>query len=480
MNLKNKLKHLNKESLLQLVMKLHGIHATIDDIIERHLAAVAITAASADTAVAHQDDHQALFETVQRQIEQLALESQFVGYYESYRFSCRLESILIDINTLVRECDPNQALMLTEQFLDSTEAVMNRCDDSDGDIGNVYQVAIDQWLDIAGEVRAIDPDACDWIGKIKTLFDNNDYGLFDDVIAHSRNVLTGEELQLLARQYQTALKLALEQSVESYNHDASQASLGMRAVAEATDDMSLFEQSTLLISPQPNTRQLEIIIDFALSIKDFERAEYWLQQPQWQTDQYRQKDLGNKLLETCGDIDGLKQNLLADFNEQPNTNHLDDIWQLSDAAEKARLEQDVLNVVSERQHDESNIPDSIAMLLAIKAVDQAETLLLAHHQHLHFIGYGTLLDWLEHYFNGHQYLLAQVICYRCLLTDLLDRGYSKAYHHGGNYFNALLELDKQISDYQNLDNAQTFIRTLQQKHWRKRSFWAEANYPNKP
>ncbi|MBK8973885.1 MAG: hypothetical protein IPM37_21925 [Hahellaceae bacterium] len=51
--------------------------------------------------------------------------------------------------------------------------------------------------------------------------------------------------------------------------------------------------------------------------------------------------------------------------------------------------------------------------------------------------------------------------------------------YDADYFHALLKLDKKKPDYQGLDDAQAFIRQLQQKHWRKHSFWTQADYPSK-
>lgn len=69
-------------------------------------------------------------------------------------------------------------------------------------------------------------------------------------------------------------------------------------------------------------------------------------------------------------------------------------------------------------------------------------------------------------------LYGQVVLYRLLLNDILDRGYSKAYRHAANYYRALEELDSRIPNPPaNLASPQKYMEKLKEKHGRKQSFW---------
>lgn len=184
----------------------------------------------------------------------------------------------------------------------------------------------------------------------------------------------------------------------------------------------------------------------------------------------------NELLEAKGDITELKENLYQGFVLHPTEYSLRDYWALTDSDERKE-------VVNYLENTEENLTKKdpqnyINMLLLIGSLQNAEKVLSRSVDHLGKLSYRTILDWLE-YWSEDKYSIANVICYRLLLTDLLERGYSKAYHHGARYFNNLLELDKRIDDYQNLEASTDFIKQLQVKHWRKRSFWQAADFPNK-
>lgn len=470
MMIKQTLKNLSKSALITIVDDLYGRYGDIDDVIEHHIE-----------AVDDQPDEQGVnagdvfFQSLQRQIAQLTLDDDFIEFHGAYDFSCRLQSLLIDIDSMA-EGNPVQALDILENLLNSQESLLNYVDDSDGEVGGALRDGVELWLEIAADLREREPDTKDWLDTVLHFFDNNDYGCFDYVISHSRHLLSEDELRQLAWRFENNAKKALQDNTtDGYNFEAARAGIGLHSVAEALDDMALYEKGTLITSPQPNTLQIEQIVLFAMEINELERAKYWLQQPQWQGDKQRHSYLHNQLLELQGNIEQLKQNLLQSFNSNPTEYTLQAYWQFAGAQERQSISKQVKQRVSTLEDREQ----AIGLLLMIDAVQPAVQYLLDQHTELTGTYYGALLTWLE-VFEGHQQTLAEVICYRLLLTDLLDRGYSKAYHHGARYFHQLLALDKQVKNYESLCNAEDFIRQIQEKHWRKRNFWAEADYPNKP
>ena len=143
--------------------------------------------------------------------------------------------------------------------------------------------------------------------------------------------------------------------------------------------------------------------------------------------------------------------------------------------EKRQLKQQVETFSS----NDVDLEELVSMLLLADGLERAETVMLEHPGQFSTVHYGTLLSWAKKFAEEHR-PLAQVVCYRALLTDLLDRGYARAYRHGAGYFHQLLALDNVIDDYRGLEDASAFIKGLQTRHWRKRSFWELGDYPNKP
>jgi len=467
MTLEDRATRLSKPDLIRVLRAVYGVESHVDDIIDRYLAA----GQGADNGAT------ALIETISAQLQQIADEDEFYDYRSSYDFSERLSSVLSDIDNLLRPQDAHTALKLTEAFLELADDAFQRVDDSDGYVGDIFRGATRQWLVIAVELRHQQPDAENWPQKVLTFFDNNEYGVMDDIITNSAPLLAEQELRGLAAHFEADAKavLASPKEPDRYNSEAAHACIGIKSVAEALQDMALYEQATLLISPEPNTLQLGRIIEFALAIGYLDRAAYWLEQPQWQRDQNRYRSLRRLWLKRNGDTGQLKAELQQDFTERPHTYTLEPLWLMASDQEQPQLQRQVENLSTDKV-----APDEwVAMLLLVGNPQRAEAILLAEPEQFASVHYGTLLNWAKIFAEEHR-PLAQVVCYRALLTDLLGRGYTRAYRHGAGCFHKLLALDKAIDDYQGLEDAQAFIHGLQTRHWRKRSFWELADYPNKP
>lgn len=467
MTIKARAGTLSKHALVRLVSSLYGIDEHVDDIIDRHLA-----------SEGENDDANSLVAILTHQMEHLREEDDFVSYRSSHGFASQLASILTDINNLLRKQDLAQALRLTEDFLCLSNHSLERADDSDGYLGDVFREAVDQWLNIAAELRAVQPGAENWVEKVLHFFNQNDYGCFDNVIAHSRNLLTEQELRQLASRFEKDAEQALSkpEGQGSYSFDASHASLGLQGVAEALQDIALYEKSKLLTSPQLNPMQIASIVRFAFEVSDLERAAHWLEQPQWQEDMARYRPLRHELLRRQGNMEQLKIELRDNFLKHPHVYTLEPYWLVANEEEQ----REIRARIEALDNQALDMEDQIAMLLFTGSIEHAaKAILRKEPAELANLYYATLLNWVSA-FEAAQQTLAAIICYRALLTDLLDRGYSRAYHHGARYFHKLLALDRRLDDYQGFEDAQAFIRRLQTKHWRKRSFWDEAGYPNKP
>lgn len=464
-----KLKKLPYEVLVALVADLYERYEDIEEIIDSCLECMRLENESADM------DENLPATGLAQQIDRLTSTSHFYNFHEVYLLGEQCENVLQDIADLAEQ-DTEQALGLLDVLL-SRHGQLHECvDDSHGVVGEAMQQAVQLWLQVAAQLRKQQPDARQWVEAVLKYNSQNDYGCFDELISSSRCLLTENELQMLARQFeqQAQVAVSIQRGDEHYNAPLENACLGLRAVAEALQDFDLYEQSLLIKSPVPNTLQLERLIGYALELEEFERARHWLQQPQWQHDKNKHKYLNNQLLLRQGYIDQLKQNLLSDWRLNPHSFTLQMYWEHATRDEKNSLTAELLSRVEQLDSQE----ETLNMLLFVGEVTVAAEYLVAQQAGLTRCYYSTLLYWLENFERAGQ-TLAMIICYRLLLLDVLDRGYSRAYHHAARYFNALLKLDKARPDYQGLASAQEFIATLQARHGRKRSFWQEAKYPAK-
>ncbi|MBY4677849.1 DUF6880 family protein [Marinobacterium arenosum] len=466
MDIAQKLQNCSRAELVSLVSRLHGIHADTDVIIEACLASAGEAGALSDEV-----------DRIKQHLDSIIFEHDFVDYRHAASFAHRLDALLCSACDALGEQDPKAALGLVEYFLSLAEQVFGGADDSGGDIGMLFREAVELWLQLAVAVREREQgEKTDWGAKVVSLFNSNEYGCFDDLIAHSGELLTEQELTQLAWRFENDVRVALRDEPESgvCNEKAFHACIALGEVARALGDMGMYERSVLLQAPEPNALQMADIVLFAMSVDDFERARYWLDRPGWQNHRGEHSRLVNRLLERQGDVAGLKENLLHAFFEQLDNYSLEAYWKLAASDEKVALKPRV--AVLAQQTDE--LWQVVGMLLTVEDITLAAQLLIERADQLNRQHYTCLTQWSDAFEAAGQ-PLATILCYRALLSDILDSGRSQAYRHAARYFHKLLELDRQQPDYRAFDTAQQYIRQLQNAHWRKRSFWREADYPNK-
>lgn len=475
--LNKQLAALSHQQLLDIIKSLHGYSQELDDKISTLVLV---------------NEPSLMANNLSQRIKNLADDECFINYSASQKFSYDLESLLNEIEKYILPENPELALSLTEKFLATADVVYARCDDSMGCIGEVYRNAIIQWLAVAQQVRKLALyEDIHWLERVSYYFDNNDYGVFDNIIPNSADLLSKGELHQLAISFENDAKQALfsKQSSQnsnhnlSYNRTASHACIGLESVAEALKDIDLFERATLLISPEPNELQMKSLVKFALLIKQPDRAMIWLNKPWSARFQHEHVQLLEQCYQLQGNTQALKQSRQQSYLDTPSYYTLNQLCQLCDKKEQQALQQQAI----EQASSITCLATAVELLLKLQQVSQANSLLLARSHELAQVAYPHLTTWAQTFAKQssakQQYTLAIMLCYRTLLDDILERGRSKAYHHAATYFKTLQQTAKQFEhnngNYQGVVNQAQYIAQLQSKHWRKRSFWQQANYPNK-
>ena len=460
--LEKQLETLKKSELIRVLTSIYGLDAHIDDLMDRHIEKARNTGSNriGDALIA--------------QIDSLRDDGQFVSYGASSAFAAQLESLLDEVEEF-GSSDPGAALAVIERFLSLPDALFQRVDDSDGNLGDVFKFAVQLWLKFAEQVRAGDADGAPWLSKILSYVHNDGYGVFDDLISASGGLLTPQELRQLASTFEQEVARRLSGGNSSDDSYAGiKAALGLRAVAVALADVQMYEASVLLRSPEPNTLQVEDIVRFALSIDALERVEYWLGRPLWKADPGKHRSLRNQWLRKTGQTVQLENEMRELFRSHPTLGNLEECLRHLNGPAVLELRQ----AVEALPEPPDKLYQRVQMLILVERIDEAARLLVRYASQLEGVHFGILTTWIE-LFTSNGNLLAEVVCYRALLDDLLNRGYTKAYRHGARYFKRLLALDKAIVDYEGLVDAQTYIRKLQAAHGRKHSFWKAADHPAK-
>ena len=436
--IKEDLLKLDKQRLVDFIDGLYGVEKGIDQRIDRLLVI---------------GDAKKLAALFKKSIASLNRRKAFVRYSESVELGVEIEQLSLGIFDELLPLSAQLAADLLEKLLATGVNSLERCDDSGGSVGMAYQDIVPMWLRAAKAVGKTDEH---WIKKIKALKESDLYAIFDTLLPSASLLLSNDGLRELAFYYET------KQRNETDEWQAFAAYVNASAMAKALEDTEMYERCLLYSSPEPNRLQLEPLILFCLQCGDEGRAIKWLEypenpEPSWlafKIRSYHALEHTVKLPSLCSQLlecEPSVENLQLCIEMCPS--------QAEDWQAMALSLLPTLDAVGQ-----------IDLLLTLQMNDEALTSAMQNYAVLRQGFYTDLLYLLANV--PAEYPLLRAIIYRCLLLDLLERGYSKAYRHGANYLQSLRALDKQIFDYHILESHDELEAHLKDKHGRKTSFWA--------
>ena len=453
-NLITDLALLESHVLANFIASLYGEDEILDKRIERLLL---------------KKDIPALFETLKKEIKSLRRGRHYYSYYETSELANKIYGLQKDIESSVMPVSPDQAFQLFNDLLATAENSLNRCDDSDGYIGDIYRDICLLWLKAASQSAV---PAKGWMPVVRKLVEDNEYGILDPILPNASMLLTEDELRQLADYYEDKLRTSLKKrDEETFDHGIWSAHL--HGIAESLKDPALFIQTTLLLSPSPDYRQKESIIRFCIHCGAYDEAMKWLQ-GKWGNDDWARPE-------------ATRLALLADCYQalEQHDNYLKTLIELLDVKPDYATLLRTLALVSDNEAQQLRDKFIMSVLKEPELYDQLNPLLKLHEygkaEELAIKGIHEVAEW--HYTQllsllddvpANEHIL-RVILFRSLTDDILAGGRTQAYHHAASYLQQLDQLDNEIKTYSALPDHAIYMGKVKEKHGRKYSFWAKYN-----
>lgn len=394
-----------------------------------------------------------------RKLSSLKASGRFVDWRGSASFSRELQMLLQDLKAGV--VNPLIGAALVADFFEADGNIFGMCDDSNGNIGDVFRFdATTLFVDFASRC-AQKAKVAELILKVNQ---KDDYGIRDSLIECASGCLPEEVIRNMI----DSLWDRADKEEDEYSKRRNLRFVA--SLARQVKDAKLFEKARMASHETLSSAAIVDIARVYLESGDAETAHSWLSKiPQGETFHKHERD---KLLEEIyrqrGDLETLSQLLY----ENPRSHRsADNLNALLDVIGHEKRDEVVSNEV--QQIIESpllKIADA-EFLVKIQKTDEAEAYLLKRADQLNGIYYGSLSDLAKAMESEKRYLVASQI-YRSLLVSLLERGYAKAYSHGVRYLKKLDKLGTMICDWKNFDRHDTFKKQIAEAHGRKRSFWS--------
>jgi hypothetical protein len=402
-------------------------------------------------------------ENVQRfkkKLSGLKRSRRFIDWRGASGFARELEMLLQDLKSGVS--DPLTGIELVAGFYEADNTIFEMCDDSSGDIGDVFRYdAKDLFVNYASLCNDKEKIA-DIILKMNQ---KDDYGIRDTLIDCAGECLPDEVIRTMI----VTLQEWADKEKDEYGKRHHLRSI--ESLARQIKDAKLFEKTRIVSWGKISTAALIDIARVYLESSDVETAHSWLKKiPEGETFQAYERDkLLEEIYQKQGDSEKLTELLYQKFRSYHSA---DTLQALLDVIGHDKRD-DVINDEVEQILKTDRLRESDAeFLLAIGKIDDAEEYLLKRADQLDGNHYGSLLSLAEAMESENRHLIASLM-YRSLLVSILERGYTKAYPHGIRYLKNLEKLAATVSDWKEFSHHEAFKEQIIQAHGRKHSFWSK-------
>lgn len=440
---KRKLMDLGVESLADALLELAVRFEGADDLVERLIAAPR--------------------ENIQRfkdKLSGLKWSQHFIDWRASSGFARELEALLREMSAGVS--DPFTGVELVAAFYETDNGVLGQCDDSSGHVGDVYRYdAKALFVDYASRCPEKDKIA-DIILKLNR---KDSYGVRDTLI-----YCAGEFLpEPCIRRMITALQTLADGEADEY--ERRHHLMLIEALARQIKDAKLFEQTRIASWGKLSTAGHIDIARVYLESGDVQTAQSWLGKiPEDETYQASERDkLLLEIYRQLGDTKKLTELQYRQFRLYRSTKTLQELLDVigNDRRDEV-ISTEIAQILEKPELRESDAE----FLISLGKTDEAEEYLLKRAEQLDGDFYSSML-YLAETMEADKRNLAASLIYRSLLSSILERGYTKAYHHGVRYLKKLDKLAVLINNWREFDTHETYKDQIYQAHGRKRSFWSK-------
>ncbi len=483
---------LPKPLLVSFISDIYGIDKVLDKKIERLLL---------------QADKPALIKKLKTSLKGLGRRRKFVDYWESREFAAELDYLKNDVMSLHFD-QPQACLELIELFMTSTNNSLERCDDSDGYVGDVYRSLSEDWVAVAAtcyakekEITLLDEQdllSQFWIQKVKDIVQDNDYSTKDTIYLGVNQLLSDNEILTLIddleQQYDEVCskiaakekqvikkgktKFTLYTQDDELNLEKFKLGYALEYLAESLGDVDLYERLYIKHQPQClyNSQLLNKLISVFFKNKAYNKAKYYLDK-YWPTDiveeQLKKLKWLNKIYKKQGDTKSQLAVLEESFTLYPSPKSLNKILALVPASEQEAW----LQKAYELAKQQNNVLVAVELLIEINKLDLASTMAVERQTEFDKYSYMTLTEFLKTL--PEEAKIIKIIVYRSLLLDILDNSRKTAYGIAARYYKKLKQLDEQVTKqglfYDGMLSHYEFVVGPLDKHSKKRSFWDKVN-----
>ncbi len=422
---------------------------------------------------------------IKDKISSLTRGHRFYDWRKTTDLARELSAFLADIRADIE--DPTTGLTLVEAFYKTDEAVISQCDDSYGNIGDVYSMDARELFEHYGSQSEDKKRVSEIIFELSL---RDPYSVRDTLIKSAGKVLDEPQLRALIARY---IAYGAEATEETNQRTAKFAVISL---AKQVGDPVLFEKTTLqnIEKPWP-----ALWIDIArqyLAAGDAETA-YERVMRISEKDIFTEDKRTTLLLDIYRQL-GWEEKRLDLLQQKFQENRSDTALKaILEIVGEDRRDEMVGAAVAEIQRSDKFSHEDLRFLLDCGREHEAEEYLIIHVDNVDGDYYSYWVPVAEALVLSGR-TMGAILVYRALLLSILEKAYYKAYPHAAKYLRKLDRLARVVGERvegetggegseagargvigesaeagaaKGIENHQSFMERLVRLHGKKKSFW---------
>lgn len=470
-NAKN-LETLGAERLAELLIEISAGDATAKRRLRMELAA-----AQSPTDLAKE---------VRKRLITIARSRSFVDWTGIRSLANDLDTQRRAIVETVTPADPNEALDLLWRFMDLAKPIFDRCDDSNGIVGEVFRSACEN---IGGLVQKANVDPKVLADHVFDALIANDYGQFDGLISAVAPALGPKGLENLKHRMidlskkpvvrpaaKDRVKIGWSTSGPIFADEIEERSRvntvrhALMQIADAQDDVDAF----MAQYDKPTRKVPKIAAEIALRLVDAKRAVEALaildaaehrRSGDWDWPDFDWEDARIAVLEALGRNEEAQRVRWGCFERSLSAPHLRAYLKNLPDFDDIEAEEKALDH-AERYRSRLG---ALSFLISWPCLDRAARLVIAHAADLDGDHYEILTPAAQALAAKHP--LAATLVLRSMIDFTLGKSRASRYKHAARHFLECSSLASAVTDFGAFETHQAYETRLRRQHGRKPSFW---------
>ncbi|WP_019016376.1 DUF6880 family protein [Elioraea tepidiphila] len=458
----------------------------------RRLAALLMDIADDDAAVkrrlrlelAVREAPKTVAAEVRKRLTQIGRAGSFVDWRKIRDLAADLETQRRTIVDQVAKIDPAEALELMWRFMGLAEAVHERCDDSNGVVGDVFRGAC---RDLGPLAELAKPDPVALADRVFAALHENDYGQYDDLIEALAPALGAQGLDHLKARFVELSKTPVESPPEEqrkvigwgaggpmYEDEikerrrVSTIRLALQEIADAQGDVDAF-----VAQYDEKTRKVpKIAAEIARRLLAAGRADEALETIEaaehrrggWPD--FDWEDARIEALDALGRGDDAQAARWSCFERALSAEHLRAYLKRLPDFDDVEAETRALDHAERYE----SLLQALAFFVSWPALDRAARLVTRRAGELDGNHYEILSPAADALAGKHP--LAATLVLRAMIGFTLAKARSSRYRHAARHFLECASLASSVADYGAFGTHEAYAARLKAEHGRKSGFWS--------